>query len=131
MTLKKFLNKIKWDTSVVDLKKYLSGDKHIPLRNKKELDIAKDYIKEQIPFRQKNNEQFCYDFLTSDMCHLAEVLLLKRKRKITKNNLINTAFDILNTANSQRQTELLRTNELIREKSIPDVFNDCIYTTEE
>jgi len=129
MTLKKFSYILKWNTSVVDLKNYLYGNKKIPLRNKKDLARAREYIIKLIPFREKDNERFCLEFLTSDLCHMAEIMLVKRKIKITKNKLIDMAFNILNTANSQRQTELLRSNENDRVKTIPEVFTDSVYST--
>ena len=71
MTYKSFLNKLKWDTSLEDMRKYLTGENHLPVAVKKyRSQLVKD-IKRLITKQEKDNEQWSKEFTSSPLFKLA------------------------------------------------------------
>lgn len=71
MTYKQFMNKLEWDTSLVEIDKYIKGEKRLPDNLKKYHEqIEKDLYKIRQE-RVRENTEFYNDLVSSKLINLA------------------------------------------------------------
>lgn len=103
MTFDKFITKLKLDTNAETLKKYLSGEKRIPLTNPLEVQAIKTMLPQIILDNEKDSEEFIQHFVNSKLTNLALYKLQKDNIKKGKKyfnmyEVMECMLDIIDTA---------------------------------
>jgi len=117
MLYDKLIYKLTWDTNIETLRRYLSGDKTLPIKNKLQIEAIKKLIPLLIEKQEEENKEFIEDFMNSKLTKLAIFKLQedntkRRKKYFGIDETIKTMYKIINKAwqssNNENIIEMLQ-----------------------